>query len=85
MHGVAPHRCGQVARPLLGGGTGGRSPGLLYSRVGGRISRPRLNEPLREGAMIDQSIITCRLCGTAKSEHMRTDACRIVYECTAVV
>ena len=31
MHGVAPHRCGQVARPLLGGGTGGRSPGLLYS------------------------------------------------------
>ena len=29
MHGVAPHRCGQVARPLLGGGTGGRSPGLL--------------------------------------------------------
>ena len=26
---VALHRCGQVARPLLGGGTGGRSPGLL--------------------------------------------------------
>src|SRR5579863_9700435 len=32
--------------------------------------------------MIDRSIITCPLCGTAKSEHMKTDACRIVYECT---
>lgn len=29
MHGVAPRRCGQGARPLLGGGAGGRSPGLL--------------------------------------------------------
>jgi hypothetical protein len=35
-----------------------------------------------KSAMIDQSIITCPLCGTAKSERMRTDACRIVYECT---
>ena len=33
-------------------------------------------------AMIDQSVITCPLCGTAKSERMRTDACWIVYECT---
>ena len=30
MHGVAPRMCGQVARPLLGGGAGGRSPGLLF-------------------------------------------------------
>jgi hypothetical protein len=29
MHGVAPHMCDQVARSLLGGGAGGRSPGLL--------------------------------------------------------
>jgi hypothetical protein len=33
-------------------------------------------------ALIDQSIITCPLCGAAKTERMRTDACRIVYECT---
>jgi hypothetical protein len=32
--------------------------------------------------MIDQSIITCPLCGTTKSERMRADACRIIYECT---
>lgn len=30
MHGVAPHGCGQVAGPLLGGGAGGRSPGFLF-------------------------------------------------------
>ncbi len=30
MHGVAPHVCGQVAGPLLGGGAGGRSPGFLF-------------------------------------------------------
>ena len=30
MHGVAPHMCGQVVRPLLGGGAGGRSPGFIY-------------------------------------------------------
>jgi hypothetical protein len=36
MHGSLPHMCGQVARPLLGGGAGGRSPGL--SRRDGRIS-----------------------------------------------
>jgi hypothetical protein len=34
MHGVAPQICGQVARPLLGGGTGGRSPGFLLMRSG---------------------------------------------------
>jgi hypothetical protein len=27
MHGVAPHMCGQVGRPLSGRGAGGRSPG----------------------------------------------------------
>src|SRR3974390_3079 len=34
MHGVAPHRCDQVAGPLLGGDAGGRSPGVLSSRLG---------------------------------------------------
>jgi hypothetical protein len=29
MHGVAPRMCGQVGRPLLGRGAGGRSPGYL--------------------------------------------------------
>ena len=33
--------------------------------------------------MIDQSVITCPACGTAKSERMPTEACRIVYECTS--
>jgi len=31
---------------------------------------------------MNQSIITCPLCGVAKSERMGTDACCIVYECT---
>ena len=30
MHGAAPQMCGQVVRPLLGEGAGGRSPGFLY-------------------------------------------------------
>ena len=34
IHGVAPHRCDQVAGPLLGGDAGGRSPGVLSSRLG---------------------------------------------------
>src|SRR6266404_8995148 len=29
MHGVAPHMCDQVVRPLLDQGAGGRSPGFL--------------------------------------------------------
>src|SRR5258708_40149443 len=35
MHGVAPHMCDQVVRPLLDQGAGGRSPGfpLLTMRV----------------------------------------------------
>jgi hypothetical protein len=40
MHGVAPHMCGQVVRPSLGGGTGGRSPGLHLSRDGGSSQGP---------------------------------------------
>jgi len=32
--------------------------------------------------MIDQSVITCPECGTAKTEHMPADACQIFYECT---
>lgn len=34
MHGVAPQLCGQVARLLLGGGVGGRSPDFLSSSCG---------------------------------------------------
>src|SRR3974377_650621 len=34
MHGVAPHRCDQVAGPLLGGDAGGRPPRVLRSRLG---------------------------------------------------
>ena len=30
MHGVAPRMCGQVVRPLLGGGAGGRPPGFIF-------------------------------------------------------
>src|ERR1044072_743509 len=32
--------------------------------------------------MIDQSVMTCPRCGTAKTEGMPTDACQISYECT---
>ncbi|MFY9692442.1 MAG: GDCCVxC domain-containing (seleno)protein [Xanthobacteraceae bacterium] len=31
--------------------------------------------------MIEQSVITCPRCGTAKTERMPTDACQVVYEC----
>jgi hypothetical protein len=31
MHGVAAQTCGQVSNPLLGGETGGRAPGFIYS------------------------------------------------------
>jgi hypothetical protein len=31
MHGVAPHMCGRVGSPLLGGGAGGRSPGFIIT------------------------------------------------------
>jgi hypothetical protein len=45
MHGVAPHMCGQVARPLLGGGAGGRSPGVLAAGcVADRCDRLRCSE-----------------------------------------
>ena len=30
MYGVAPHTCGQVVRPLLGGEAEGRSLGFIY-------------------------------------------------------
>jgi hypothetical protein len=33
-------------------------------------------------AMIDQSLITCPHCGTAKLERMPTDACQFFYNCT---
>jgi len=32
--------------------------------------------------MILESVITCRLCGTAKLEPMPTDACQFFYKCT---
>ena len=32
--------------------------------------------------MIDQSVVTCPACGTAKAERTAADACRIVYACT---
>ncbi len=32
--------------------------------------------------MISESIITCPLCGTAKSETMPLDACQFFYDCT---
>ena len=32
--------------------------------------------------MISESIITCPLCGTAKSETMPRDACQFFYDCT---
>jgi len=32
MHEVAPHMCGRVGGPLLGGGAGGRSPGFIAFR-----------------------------------------------------
>jgi hypothetical protein len=34
------------------------------------------------GTTINQSVITCPRCGTAKEETMPTDACRFFYECT---
>ena len=30
-----------------------------------------------------RSTLTCPLCGVAKTETMRTDACQYFYECTA--
>jgi hypothetical protein len=33
-------------------------------------------------AAINQSVITCPKCGTAKAEMMPTNACRVFYECT---
>jgi hypothetical protein len=32
--------------------------------------------------MIDQSVITCPVCGTAKAEAMPLDSCQYFYECT---
>lgn len=32
--------------------------------------------------MIEQSVITCPNCGTAKREPMPTDACQFFYYCT---
>src|SRR5260370_20025881 len=36
----------------------------------------------RKNAMIFESLITCPHCGTAKTESMPTDACRVFYECS---
>jgi hypothetical protein len=36
----------------------------------------------KAGAMIDQSLITCPQCGTAKLEQMPVDACQFFYHCT---
>jgi hypothetical protein len=38
--------------------------------------------PTLEAKLITESIITCPVCGTAKTETMPTDACQYFYECT---
>jgi hypothetical protein len=32
--------------------------------------------------VVEQSLITCPHCGTARLEEMPTDACRFFYDCT---
>ncbi len=39
--------------------------------------RPEENRPIRLG-----SVVTCPVCGTAKTETMPTEACQFFYECT---
>jgi hypothetical protein len=41
MHGVAPHMCDQVVRPLLDQGAGGRSPGFPAEALQMAASRGR--------------------------------------------
>src|SRR5258705_11294450 len=41
MHGVAPHMCDQVVRPLLDQGAGGRSPGFTAEALQMAASRGR--------------------------------------------
>jgi hypothetical protein len=35
----------------------------------------------KAGTMINQSLITCPHCGTAKLEQMPADACQFFYDC----
>jgi hypothetical protein len=54
MHGVAPHMCDQVVRPLLDQGAGGRSPGFpLFSDGLGDAGSlpPEILEPVRRKAV----------------------------------
>jgi hypothetical protein len=44
MHGVAPHMCDQVVRPLLDQGAGGRSPGFPAEALQMAASRGRDGE-----------------------------------------
>src|SRR5450756_865977 len=47
-----------------------------------KVSASCLNSHLdRANTMIDQSLITCPHCGTAKLERMPTDACQFFYDC----
>ena len=77
MHGVAPHKCGQVARPLLGGGAGGRSPGVLAAGWCGEagvatIETPSQRSPPGSSPVARLTCKTRRRPGSASA----SEACR---------
>ena len=43
---------------------------------------PPPSRQLSDSRIVIDSVITCPLCGTAKTEQMPLNSCRIVYECT---
>ncbi|HKR20331.1 MAG TPA: GDCCVxC domain-containing (seleno)protein [Stellaceae bacterium] len=38
---------------------------------------------MESAGLIVESILTCPICGTTRRETMPTDACVVVYQCTA--
>src|SRR6267378_4518749 len=90
MHGVAPHMCGQVGRPLLDRGAGGRSPGYLAndSHQARRSLPPKIPEPIRrQGAalVIEQRFRTAQsgFLPPHGSPHEATRPARLCFPCKA--
>jgi hypothetical protein len=69
-----------------------REASLVYGGLAGLLSASVLNhhaakqckacEPRQTKSVILESVITCPLCGTAKTEIMPTDNCLFFYECS---